>query len=81
VIGLGTAACAPAGPSASDLKTQCYANEALIGAEMKLFYADADIYPPISDVVEKLRVKCPSGGTYRFDEKTAVVTCSVHGHP
>jgi hypothetical protein len=77
----GLAGCAPAKPSAADLKTQCYANEALIGAEMKIFYADAGIYPPIATVVEKLQRACPSGGVYTFDEKTGVVSCSVHGHP
>ncbi len=80
-LGLGVAACAPAGPSATELKAQCFSNEQLIGASMKLFYADAGIYPPLSTVTDKLHLKCPSGGAYTFDAATGVVTCSVHGHP
>jgi hypothetical protein len=81
LVGLGMAACAPAAPSAADLKAKCFSNETLIAAEMKLFYADAGIYPPIATVVEKTHLTCPSGGTYSFDEKTGIVTCSIHGHP
>jgi hypothetical protein len=78
---LGVAACTPAAPSAADVKAQCYANETLIGVEMKLFYADSGVYPPIATVVEKTRRACPSGGVYSFEETAGVVTCSVHGHP
>jgi hypothetical protein len=81
MVALGMCACAPAAPSAADLKAQCYANEALIGAEMELFYADSGMYPPIATVVEKTGRACPSGGAYSFDETSGVVTCSVHGHP
>lgn len=79
-IGLGVAACAPATPSAEDLKQQCWANETLIGVEMKLFHADSGIYPPITTVVEKLKRPCPSGGVYGFDEAAEVISCSIHGH-
>jgi hypothetical protein len=75
------AGCAPAGPTAAQLKEQCFANETLIGAEMKIFYADSGIYPPIASVVDTMKRACPSKGVYSFDEKTGVVTCSVHGHP
>ena len=75
------AACAPAAPSAADQKAQCYTNETLISAEMQLFHADSGLYPPIATVVEKMHRTCPSGGIYRFDETSGVVTCSVHGHP
>jgi hypothetical protein len=80
-LALGTTACAPARPSVADTRAQCFANETVIGAEMRLFYADAGIYPPVADVVQKLNRACPSGGTYSFDATTGVVTCSVHGHP
>jgi hypothetical protein len=80
-VALAAAACAPAAPSATVLKEQCYANEALIGAEMKLFYADAGMYPPIATVVEKTGRACPSSGTYGFDETSGIVSCSIHGHP
>ncbi len=80
-MALGVAACAPAAPSAAELKAQCFQNQTLIAAEMNLFNADSGMYPPITTVVEKMNLKCPSGGTYSFDEKTLVVSCSVHGHP
>jgi hypothetical protein len=80
-IGLGVAACAPVTPSAADRKAQCFTNQALIRAEMDVFQADSGIYPPIATVVEKMHLKCPSGGTYSFDETSATVSCSVHGHP
>ncbi len=71
-----------AGPSAAAVqKAQCFANESLIQSYMKLFNEDSGIYPPLQDVIDKLHVKCPSGGTYSFDATTGVVTCSVHGHP
>jgi ABC-type glycerol-3-phosphate transport system substrate-binding protein len=69
------------GTSTASTKTQCYANEALIAQEMKLFYEDSGTYPPIATVVQKMSLSCPSGGTYSFDATTGVVTCSVHGHP
>jgi len=78
---LGMAACAPAKPSVADTKAACFTNESLITAEMSLFHADAGIYPPIADVVSKMHLTCPSGGTYSFDATTHVVSCSVHGHP
>jgi hypothetical protein len=81
VVAVGVTACAPSKPSVADTRAACFANEALIRDEMKLFYDDANIYPPISDVVDKMGLKCPSGGTYSFDATTGVVTCSVHGHP
>jgi ABC-type glycerol-3-phosphate transport system substrate-binding protein len=74
------AGCAGQSKAAAD-KERCFANEALIGAEMKLFTADAGIQAPIQDVVTKLHAECPSGGTYSYDATTGVVTCSIHGHP
>jgi hypothetical protein len=71
-----------AGPSAAAAqKAQCFANESLIQSYMKLFNEDSGIYPPLQDVIDKLHVKCPSGGTYSFDATTGIVTCSIHGHP
>jgi hypothetical protein len=82
IVMLGAvAACAPTRPTAAELKERCVTNEKLIGMEMKLFYADSGIYPPIATVVSTMKRECPSKGTYAFDEKTGVVTCSVHGHP
>lgn len=69
------------GSAASDGKAKCFANEELIGAEMRLFKADSGMDAPIQDVVDKLHAACPSGGTYSYDATTQVVTCSVHGHP
>jgi len=81
VLATGVTACAPPSPTPAEQKAACFTNEKLAGAEMKLFYEDAGIYPPIATVVEKLHVKCPSGGTYSFDEATGIVSCSVHRHP
>jgi hypothetical protein len=81
VVVLGATACAPSKPSVADTRAACFANQKLIAAEMDLFHADAGIFPPISDVVQKLGLKCPAGGTYSFDATTDVITCSVHGHP
>jgi len=80
-VGLGVAACAPAAPSAADQKAQCFTNQMLIRTEMDVFHADSGVYPPIATVVDKMHLKCPSGGTYAFDETSATVSCSVHGHP
>lgn len=74
------AGCAQQSKAAAD-KERCFANEALIGAEMKLFAADSGIQAPIQDVVAKLHAECPSGGTYSYDATSGVVTCSIHGHP
>jgi hypothetical protein len=62
-------------------KAACFANETLIKTEMQLFKADSGLDAPLQDVIDKLHVKCPSGGTYSYDATTGVVTCSVHGHP
>ena len=66
--------------AAAEQKQQCFANESLIQSYMKLFDEDSGMYPPLKDVIDKLHVTCPSGGTYSFDPKTGIVTCSVHGH-
>ena len=65
--------------SEADKKATCAANQQRIRETMSVFYADSQMFPPIATVVEKLGVKCPDGGTYRFDEETVAVTCSVHG--
>jgi hypothetical protein len=80
VAAMAVAGCA--GPSlAAEQKAQCFANESLIQSYMKLFDEDSGMYPPLQDVIDKLHVKCPSGGTYSFDATTGIVTCSIHGHP
>ena len=71
--------CAPAAPSAAATKDACFRNMALIHTEIDLFHADSGVYPPLADVVKQLGSKCPSGGAYAFDEKTDVVSCSIHG--
>ena len=85
VVLLATAllsACSPrAADKAAEQKAQCFQNERLIKAAMDVFYADSQMYPPIADIVKKLDVKCPAGGTYSFDPNTDTVSCSVHGHP
>ena len=83
LVGLPSlAACSPSKTDqAAEQKTRCFQNEKLIKTAMDLFYADSQMYPPLSQVVSKLDKKCPSGGTYAFDEKTDVVSCSIHGHP
>jgi hypothetical protein len=62
-------------------REQCFANEKQITMALDLVNADSGIYPDVTDVVKKLGVKCPDGGTYSFDSATNVVSCSVHGHP
>ena len=73
------------GPSKAQLaeqnRQQCFANEQQIKMAMDAVYADSDIYPSVADVVAKLGIKCPDGGTYTFDPNTNTVSCSVHGHP
>jgi len=76
---LGMTACAPAAPSAADQKSACATNQKLIAAEMNLFHEDSGIYPPVADVVDKMHLKCPSGGVYSFDATTLRISCSVHG--
>lgn len=74
-------ACAPSKAEvAAQQKDQCLANERQIKTAIDLVNADTGVYPDINDVVAKLHVKCPSGGTYSFDPNTNTVTCSVHGH-
>ena len=80
VMLLASAGCGPKGLSADLAKQECFANQARIKGMFDLFYADSGEYPPIGIVVEKLGVKCPSGGKYSFDAKTVTVSCSVHGH-
>jgi hypothetical protein len=75
------AGCGAGTPVAAEQKAQCFANESLIQDEMKLFNEDSGMYPPLKDVLDKMQLKCPSGGTYSFDATTGVVTCSIHGHP
>jgi hypothetical protein len=68
------------GPSEAEKTAACAENQVHIKQMMDLFYADAQEYPPIATVVDKLHVTCPDGGTYTFDEQTDAVSCSVHGH-
>jgi hypothetical protein len=77
---LALTGCGPQGLSAAMAKQECFANQTKIRDMFDLFYADSGEYPPIGIVVEKLGVKCPSGGVYRFDAKTVTVSCTVHGH-
>lgn len=76
---LGLTACAPAAPSAADQKAACATNQRLILAEENLFHDDSGLWAPIADVVDKMHLKCPSGGTYSFDATAVKVSCSVHG--
>ena len=69
------------GSNAAEQKAKCFANEALIGTEMKLFKADSGLDAPLQTVLDKTHVVCPSGGKYSYDPTTGVVNCSVHGHP
>ena len=79
---LAAAGCSskPAARSEVDKRAECAQNQTHIRQAMDLFYADAQMYPPIATVVEKLHVACPDGGTYVFDAKTETVSCTVHGH-
>lgn len=71
-----------AGQSTADAnKEKCFANIAVIQAEMKLFKEDSGLDAPIADVVSRLHMVCPSGGTYSYDASSGVVSCSIHGHP
>jgi uncharacterized protein YceK len=79
VIGLTLAGCAQ-GPTAAEQKAQCFANEALIEGEMKLFKADSGLDAPLQDVLDATHAVCPNGGKYSYDPTTGVATCSVHGH-
>ena len=79
VLALG--ACAAQGPTAAEQKAKCFANEALVQTEMKLFTADTGMDAPFASVLSKTHAICPSGGTYSYDPATGIVSCSVHGHP
>jgi len=76
---LGLVGCGPKGLSAEAAKEQCFTNQVHIHQMEGLFYSDSGEYAPIGDVVSKLGVKCPSGGTYSFNQTTGKVSCSVHG--
>jgi hypothetical protein len=78
-LSVGSLGCSPAKPDAAAQKAQCFQNMQLVGMEMKLFLADTGEYPPLSTVLQKMGRRCPSGGTYSFDEKTGVLSCSIHG--
>jgi len=73
------AGCAAAKPDAAATKDTCFQNMAFLQTEMNLVHADSGIYPKFADVVKTIGRTCPSGGTYSFDEKTGVVSCSIHG--
>lgn len=79
VVVLALAGCAK-GLTAEEQKAKCFANEALVEIEMKVYKADTGMDAPFQDVLDRTHVVCPSGGTYSFDPARGVVTCSVHGH-
>ena len=82
VAALTAAGCGPSKAAvAAEHRDRCFANEAQIKTAINLVYADTGVYPTMADVLSKLHVTCPDGGTYSFDEKTDTVSCSVHGHP
>jgi hypothetical protein len=66
---------------AAEQKAQCFQNQGVVLQTMKLFYADTGTYPPIDDVLSKIKASCPAGGKYTFSETTEKVTCSIHGSP
>lgn len=78
-LALALVGCAQASP-AEEQKAKCFANETLVGAEMKLLKADSGMDAPFQIVLDKTHVACPSGGTYSYDATSGVVTCSIHGH-
>lgn len=78
VVVLALVGCAQ-GPTAEQ-KAQCFANEALIETEMKLFKADSGLDAPLQGVLDATHAVCPNGGKYSYDPTTGVATCSVHGH-
>lgn len=78
-LAIGLAGCVAPKSNASATKDQCFQNMAFLQTEMNLVHADSGIYPQFADVVRKIGSKCPSGGAYSFDEKTGVVSCSIHG--
>jgi PBP1b-binding outer membrane lipoprotein LpoB len=79
ILALALAGCSQ-DSRAAEQKAQCFANETVIQAEMKLFKADSGLDAPIQDVLGVTHVTCPSGGTYSYDPATEIATCSVHGH-
>lgn len=40
---------------------------------------NTDISLSFGSLVKRLKVKCPAGGTYTWDEKAKTTACSVHG--
>ena len=81
-VSVGVVGCAPSKAAvAAQQREQCFANERNIGMAMGAIHADSGIYPDVQDAASKLGAKCPAGGTYTFDQDTAVVSCSIHGHP
>ena len=86
LLGLVVVSCVVAcAPSKAELKakdaSECFSTQKRIKMTMDLFYADAQMYPPLTTVVAELDARCPSGGVYGFDEKTDIVSCTVHGRP
>ena len=64
---------------ASQQKNTCFANQRRILLAINMVNADTGVYPDVKNAVKELNVSCPAGGTYSFDPKTDVVSCSVHG--
>ena len=76
---LGLAGCSSNEMGAVAAKQACFANQVRIKQMENLFQGDTGEYAPIGDVVSKMGVKCPSGGTYAVDSASDIVSCSVHG--
>jgi hypothetical protein len=58
----------------------CSTNRAQLAQQLSMAQSTSEGTPPdLATIVAQLKVKCPSGGTYAFDEATSRVACSVHG--
>jgi hypothetical protein len=83
-LSLACAALFACGPSKAEIAAQqrdeCFANEQQIKMAMNLVHADTGFYPDFVTTVNKLNRRCPSGGTYTWDENSDTVSCTVHGH-
>ena len=80
LIFAGGLGCSPSKAEiAAKQRDDCFATQRRILLAINLVHADSGFYPTMQDVIKQLDAKCPAGGTYRFDENTDSVSCSVHG--
>ena len=58
----------------------CATNRAQLAEQISMAQSSSEgKAPDLAAIVAELKVTCPSGGAYAFDQATGRVACSVHG--